>query len=370
MDRPAADAYYVARGTAGIRFAAADAGQRAAADVNAVADDIAVGAVAAQQPLGGTVCHGHAVVLCKAGCAHPPVDVVCHAAAIEGDAVVRSLSAAAVHIAAEGIVLYRAAVEGQAVARGAAGAAVAALYICCRYIGEVDAVACGIAAGRFAAVDAAAQCAAADLHTVAARVAAVAVPAQQPVGGTVCHGHAVVLCRAVYAPPAIDIFCHAAAVEDDAVARGSAAAVLHVTADEMFSHCTAAHGHVVVLSLPAVSGGDAAKNSQGHAAVFHDNGVFPGSALFHATAVNDVCLGRSAVQRHAVIQSVPLTALAAVDISYGSAADGNCVPDNMRIYRAAVAAEDVAGYGTRIEDGDVVSVYGSLCSAVAAIDAA
>lgn len=65
-----------------------------------------------------------------------------------------------------------------------------------------------------------------------------------------------------------------------------------------------------------------------------------------------------------------LTALAAVDISYGSAADGNCVPDNMRIYRAAVAAEDVAGYGTRIGDGDVVSVYGSLCSAVAAIDAA
>ena len=42
----------------------------------------------------------------------------------------------------------------------------------------------------------------------------------------------------------------------------------------------------------------------------------------------------------------------------------------MRIYRAAVAAEDVAGYGTRIGDGDVVSVYGSLCSAVAAIDAA
>ena len=41
MDRPAADAYYVARGTAGIGFAAADAGQRAAADVNAVADDIA-----------------------------------------------------------------------------------------------------------------------------------------------------------------------------------------------------------------------------------------------------------------------------------------------------------------------------------------
>ena len=138
----------------------------------------------------------------------------------------------------------------------------------------------------------------------------------------------------------------------------------------MFSHCTAAHGHVVVLSLPSVSGGDAAKNSQGHVAVFHDNGVFPGSALFHASAVNDVCLGRRAVQRHAVIQSVPLTALAAVDISYGSAADGNCVPDNIRIYRAAVAAEDVVGYGTRIEDGDVVSVYGSLCSAVAAIDAA
>ena len=236
MDRPAADAYYVARGTAGIRFAAADAGQRAAADVNAVADDIAVGAVAAQQPLGGTVCHGHAVVLCRAVYAPPAVDFFCHAAAIEGDAVVRSLSAAAVHIAAEGIVLYRAAVEGQAVARGAAGAAVAALYICCRYIGEVDAVACGIAAGRFAAVDAAAQCAAADVHAVTAHVAAVAVPAQQPVGGTVCHGHAVVLCRAVYAPPAIDIFCHAAAVEDDAVARGSAAAVLHVTADEMFPH--------------------------------------------------------------------------------------------------------------------------------------
>ena len=42
----------------------------------------------------------------------------------------------------------------------------------------------------------------------------------------------------------------------------------------------------------------------------------------------------------------------------------------MRIYRAAVAAEDVSVYGTRIEDGDVVSAYGSLCSAVAAIDAA
>ena len=100
----------------------------------------------------------------------------------------------------------------------------------------------------------------------------------------------------------------------------------------------------VVLSLPAVSGGDAAKNSQGHAAVFHDNGVFPGSALFHATAVNDVCLGHRAVQRHAVIQSVPLTALAAVDISYGSAADGNCVPDNMRIYRAAVATRTFASF--------------------------
>ena len=154
MDRPAADAYYVARGTAGIGFAAADAGQRAAADVHAVTAHVAAVAVAAQQPVGGTVCHDHAVALCKAGCAHPPVDVVCHASAVEGDAVARSLAAAAVHIAAEGVVLYRAAADGQAVARGAAGAAVAALYICCRYIGEVDAVACGIAAGRFAAVDA------------------------------------------------------------------------------------------------------------------------------------------------------------------------------------------------------------------------
>ena len=112
----------------------------------------------------------------------------------------------------------------------------------------------------------------------------------------------------------------------------------------MFPHCTAAHGHVVVLSLPAVSGGEATKNSQGHAAVFHDNGVFPGSTLFHASAVNDVCLGRRAVQCHAVIQSVPLTAVAAVDICYGSAADGNCVPDNIGIYRDAVAAIDAARY--------------------------
>ena len=101
MDRPAADAYYVARGTAGIGFAAADAGQRAAADVNAVADDIAVGAVAAQQPVGGTVCHGHAVVLCRAVYAPPAIDIFCHAAAVEDDAVARGSAAAVLHVTAD-----------------------------------------------------------------------------------------------------------------------------------------------------------------------------------------------------------------------------------------------------------------------------